>query len=164
MKYFSLLLIILSFVCCAQDGKQTKTISQKNLVGIWQADNNKESAAWDDVYRFFEDGKFIYNPSQYDGLKRILVITGKYRIVENSLHLKIDSTTEIVGGYLIRSTITTLSDSWEITGGEIKEFKQLDKGEQIIELQHCQNKPSEAICILMDNRSYYKMQSDATKY
>ncbi|MDZ4204208.1 MAG: hypothetical protein U1C46_05260 [Bacteroidales bacterium] len=164
MKYLSVLFIMFSFSCCAQNCQQKNYITPNELIGIWQADNNEESSAWFDVYRFFDNGKFIFNPNQYDGLKRVLSITGKYRIVDNYLYLKINSTTEIVGGYIVRSTITVFSDSWEIEGGEIKEFEHPNIDEEVVKVQQYQIDASNEISIILDNRKYYKMQSDPTKY
>lgn len=164
MKYLSILLILSSYNCFAQNCTQNNIIDKNELIGIWQADTTEESDAWLDVYRFFENGEFIFNPNQYDGLKRILAINGKYRIVGNNLYLKVSSTTEIVGGHLVRSTIETLSDSWAIEGGQIKKFEQPNKDEEVIEISQHKNTNSKDSFIMLDNRKYYKMRNDPTKY
>lgn len=93
---------------------------------------------------------------------RSMLVT--YRIVKNRLYLKVTSTTEIEGGHTVRSTITTLSDSWEIVGGKEKVVKQPGKEEEVIEIQRCNNNILKEICLVLDGRKYYKMQNDPTKY
>lgn len=164
MRFLSVIFILFSLSLYGQNCLQEDIHKPSELIGIWQADNNEDGSAWPDVYRFFDNKKFIFNPNQYDGLKRIFAINGTYRIVENKLYLKVISTTEIEGGHIVRSTITTLSDSWEIVGGKEKEVKQRNKDEEFIEIQQCNNDISKESCIILDGRKYYKMQNDPSKY
>jgi hypothetical protein len=165
MRLLFLLCILLPINSCAHRQQRVDTgISNSELIGIWQADNNDEGSGWSDVYRFFNDGKFIFNPSQYDGLKRIIAINGTYRIKDNILYLNITSTTEMFGGNIVRSTLTTLSDSLEISGGRINEVKYPDREEELIEIQDYLVIEIKKTFIVLDNRRYFKMRNDPTEY
>jgi len=164
MRYLLLFFASLSTNCIAQNFVYKSEISQKDLIGIWQGDNDIDGSAWQDVYRFFGNGYLVFNPSQYDGLKRILAIHGHYRVLDNTLHLKVDSTSEVVGGYLVRSRILTKSDGWEIEGGELKVIKHPDIEEEEIELQQERSISSKYRCITIDGRKYFKMSDDPKNY
>lgn len=157
---FSVLFIIITFECCGQSSSSADKI---DVVGVWQAEAYDESAAWPDAYQFFTDKKFVFNFSQYDGSKRILRINGTYKIENGSLLLQVQSTIEAVGGYLTRSTITSLSDSWELTDYSVQEVKQNNKEPEVIKLKKCEGSyPKE--CFLLDGRKYFRMDTDPTKY
>ena len=158
IKFF---LIIIAFECCGQSSPSST--GKMDIVGVWQAERYDEAAAWPDAYQFFADYKFVFNFSQYDGSKRILRIVGTYKIENGTLLLQIESTVEAVGGYLTRSTITSLSDSWELTDYSVQIVKQTNKEPEVVKLKQCEGTyPKE--CLLLGGRKYFRMDKDATKY
>lgn len=94
---------------------------QNSLTGKWQVKTNKISSAFLDSYSFISnDSTFIFTPSQYNGLNRVLEISGKYSLKQDSIFFYIKSTKEYVGGYPIRSRTTTLADTWELIDGKVE--------------------------------------------
>lgn len=157
-----LLLIFVLLDCCAQSNKN-ESENGYDLVGVWQADRYDEAAAWPDTYQFFSDGKFVFNFSQYDGSKRILRILGTYRLETGKVYLKVEFTEEAVGGYLTRSTITSLSDTWELTDFLVEMVKQSNSEDEIVNMEACKEQyPKD--CLLLDKRKYYRMSRDPEKY
>jgi hypothetical protein len=159
IKCSALLFIIFTFECCGQGSSK----GDKDIVGVWQAEAYDESAAWPDAYQFFADKRFVFNFSQYDGAKRILRINGTYSIANDSILLSIESTVEAIGGYLTRSTTTTLSDSWELEDYSVQTIKQNNKESEVIRIRKCDTSyPKE--CLIFAGRKYFRMDKDPTKY
>jgi len=155
-------LVMLSLYSCAQEKKANSNINY-DFVGVWQSDGFLESAAWPDAYQFYPDGRFVFNLSQYDGSKRILKIIGKYRVEGENLYLKVKFTEEAVGGRMTRSSTTTLSDSWELTDFTVERKEQKGSDEEVIKIGACDGE-SPKDCILLDGRSYFRMDKDPEKY
>jgi hypothetical protein len=159
---YKILLLMIAIGSCGQStsGKVNPSL---DLVGVWQAERYDEADAWPDTYQFFADGRFVFNFSQYDGSKRILRINGSYSTKGDSVVLNIESTLEAIGGYLTRSTITSLSDTWELNDYSVQTVKQNNKEPEIIKVRDCQTTfPKE--CRLFDGRKYFRMDKDPTKY
>src|SRR5579872_2427390 len=107
-------------ICCFYMQDACGQLRKTDLLGSWQADHAELTSMSLDTYHFYRTGRFVFNPNAYNGLNRIISIVGRYSINKDSLFLIPDSTEELIGGYPIRSMITTLSDTWEITDGKIK--------------------------------------------
>ena len=127
--------------------------STKNIVGLWQEKDSVVTSMYHDTYRFGLNGKFVFKPNEYDGLNRIVSLIGTYKIKKDKLLLLPSQMKELIGGYPIRSEITTLSDTWEIQGARIKIIKLKKRVNQIANLKISQN----GTFILIDNRIYYKV-------
>ena len=93
----SLLISLLIFIFLS-----TNCISG-NLVGIWQKSTSEISSGYLDSYLFFSDGTFRFNTNQYDGLRRVLSIGGKYKIENEKIIFIIEYTIEVIGGVFERS-------------------------------------------------------------
>lgn len=128
--------------------------STKNIIGLWQENDSVVTSMYRDTYRFELNGKFVFNPNEYDGLNRIISIKGTYKIKKDKLILLPSHMKELIGGYPIRSEITTLSDTWEIQCAKIKTIKLKKRVTQIANLKISQNASS----ILIDNRTYFKVE------
>jgi hypothetical protein len=105
-----------------------------------------------DIYQFFNNGKFIFKPNEYNGLNRVISINGTYKIKGDTLFLIPYFTKEVVGGSPIRSESTTLSDTWELINGHIKTFvcKKISQP-VIIKIDTSGN------TIFLDNRKFYRI-------
>lgn len=95
---------------------------KNNLTGKWQAESKELTSMNLDTYQFLNNGRFTFEPDGYNGLNRIISISGRYKIKGDTLLLTPEFTKEITGGYPVRSESTTLSDTWEIIQGQIKTF------------------------------------------
>ncbi|MGA3014637.1 MAG: hypothetical protein ABSD71_11475 [Bacteroidales bacterium] len=164
MKALLVLIIFPLLISFDSFCQQKNVITQEELIGIWQVNSDEIASGWLDSYRFFGNKEFIFSPNQNDGLRRIISIKGTYRIANNKLYLKVISTDELEGGHFERSHITTLSDTWEIAGGVIKNLIQPTREEEVVEMKRCNNETSKKTCILFDGRKYYKLENDPLNY
>jgi uncharacterized protein YxjI len=127
--------------------------TKNKLIGKWQAESLEITSMYHDSYQFFSDGRFIFKPDEYDGLRRIISINGTYKIKRDTLFLTPEFTKEVTGGYPIRSESTTLSDTWEIIQGQTKTFpcKKRLRQSAIIEINP-DNKS-----FTLDERKFFKV-------
>lgn len=144
------LLISLNSLC------QT-SVNNKNIIGIWQAETNEVSSANLDTYKFYKNNKFVFEPSQYDGLKRIVKIAGTYKIHNAKIVFYVNSLTELIGNKIERSMITTQSDSWAIEGGKLvtKKIKSLPQEAKLEFLGSIEGNKN---CLKIDARLFYKIK------
>lgn len=146
-KYFFLIVLIVIF------NSSFGQISSVKILGLWQSETSEVTSMYFDTYQFLKNSKFIFQPNGYNGLNRVLSIEGNYEIKGDSIILTPHFTRELVGGYPVRSMITTLSDSWEIEGGKIKRIQYKKKIGQTATIKLCET----ADCILIDERKFYKV-------
>jgi hypothetical protein len=147
MKIAIVLLYFLTFLNVTYSQEKNK------LLGKWQAETSELTSMNFDTYQFSSDGKFIFNPNAYNGLNRIINISGQYQIKGDTLFLTPEYTKEITGGYPIRSESTTLSDTWEITGGQSKTLPCKKRVKQLTILKISSDNKT----FLLDKRKFYKV-------
>ena len=138
-------------------------ILNNTIAGIWQAESNEESAAWLESYTFTEKFRFIFRTSQYDGLRRIIGITGSYRIDKDLIYFKADSIIETYRGHLERSKTETLNDSWSFENDSIRTVK-IKSDEESASIEICEKNKTNTPCIMIDKRIYYRMKTDPKEY
>lgn len=133
-------------------------LEQENnaIKGTWQLGTNEVSSASYDTYTFIQNNKFEFTPSGYNGLNRIIKITGTYKIEDNLILFKVLIIMELVGGKIERSMTTTLSDSWAIDGGKLI-TKKVNVAEQKATFNFCKPEDDNQNCIEIDNRRYFKV-------
>jgi heat shock protein HslJ len=146
---FSLFISICSFC-------QTSVEEKSQLQGTWQEVNSEVSSNYHDTYTFFQNNKFEFTPTGYNGLNRIIKISGTYKIEENQIKFNVQKITELVGGKIERSRITTLSNSWAIDGGKLV-TKKVNEIEQIATFNFCKTKDANPNCFEIDNNRYFKV-------
>lgn len=132
------------------------TYSQQNnkpFIGLWQAEQVDVTSMYHDTYKFLESGKFIFKPDEYNGLNRIISISGVYKIKGDTLFFTPELTKELIGGYPVRSESTTLSDTWEIVGGDLKTIVCKKKIKQFAIIKFSQN----GQCLFIDERKFYNI-------
>lgn len=130
------------------------SFGQKNqLIGKWQAESATITSMYFDSYQFLPNGRFIFNPNAYNGLNRIVSIEGRYKFKNDVLYMTPLFTREIVGGFVIRSESTMLSDTWEIIRGNKKKILIKKKFEQKASLKINTNKTFE-----LDGRLFFKIE------
>jgi len=143
------------FVCACTVVNVTFGQVTKILIGKWQTESAEVTSMYHDSYQFFKDGKFAFKPDEYNGLNRIISINGTYKVKGDTLFLIPLFTEEIVGGHFIRSESTTLSDTWEIIGGQEKKvlINKKDKQSGVLKIG-IDNKE-----FTLDDRKFYKVSS-----
>jgi hypothetical protein len=142
------------FVCYFYGHTVYAQFTKDSLRGIWQADKVEVTSMYWDTYHFFDNGRFVFKPNEYNGLNRIISIVGKYTVSENKLYLTPDSTEELIGGYPARSEITTLSDTWEIRDGKAKMVACKKKIKQTVIIKALPNEQA----IFLDQQKYYRVE------
>jgi hypothetical protein len=69
------------------------------MVGIWQKGGHGFAAGWDDNFRFFSSGRFIFNFSQMDPAKRELRFLGLWQVLADTMDLVIEQREILFGGH-----------------------------------------------------------------
>ena len=153
-KHLTLNLVILLLLSSLPVFSQkTGNFKTENLIGTWQAESNEISSTYLDTY-VFSKNEFTFKPTGYNGLNRIVEIKGSYKLIENKIIFHVNFITEIIGGKIERSMITTLSDSWAIDGGKLVTKKTKSDAQTAI-LESC-----EPECLIIDKRKFYKINDD----
>jgi hypothetical protein len=135
-----------------------------DILGVWQYESKEIGSAWLDTYQFFSDGTFIFNLSQYDEIKRIIAIKGHYRLTKEAICFKVEYTTELVGGHIVRDNLTSIHGSWALSGNFIKkEIKQPDTKDEYAPISFLKESTG-SDCILIDGRKFYRISKDPTAY
>lgn len=149
---FVLVALIISHITMAQ-----------NIVGLWQAATPEVSSGYLETYQFYSNGSFRFNTNQSDGLRRVLSIGGKYKVLNGKLIFTVEYTIEAIGGKLERSHLTTRSDSWSLDGGQIK---QLTLVKPVVEQASLQagKKDKGVDLLLIDSQKYYKVDEDPANF
>jgi len=139
-------------------------LNVNDITGVWQYESCEIGSAWLDTYHFFSNGEFVFNLSQYDEIKRIIAIKGHYRLIKDSIYFKIEYTTELFGGYIVRDNLTKIHGSWALSGNPIqKDIKQSEIREEYATLKFCKEKIG-VPCILIDGRKFYRISNDPKEY
>ncbi len=133
---------------------QTQENKTDWIIGRWQLNQAELTSMNFDMYEFQKSGIFLFLPNSYDGLNRIIEIEGTYSINGDSITLIPTYTKEVFGGYPVRSEVTTLSDTWEIFGGKIKQVKCKKIVPQKVYFNY---NPMERI-LLLNSKKYYKTE------
>jgi hypothetical protein len=144
-----LIFLIFAFTIVNSAFSQVKN----KLIGKWQAESAEVTSMYFDSYQFSKNGQFVFKPNEYDGLNRIISINGTYRLKGDTLYLTPLFTEEIVGGNLIRSESTTLSDTWEIVGGKERKFILTKKSRQAATMKLSEDNK----ILLLDDRKFFKI-------
>jgi hypothetical protein len=107
----------------------------KSIAGYWQEGSPGTSDARPSCYRFFNDGNFSFELSQYDETKRILSLHGTYRIQDGVLLLVITHRFELQGGSVVWNP--QARNGWSIEGGKSVKVIQTNSQEEEISLEAC---------------------------
>lgn len=155
MRRISVIIILLvSFNSICQTSVKN---DNKNIIGTWQTGTNEISSGYLDTYRFYENGKFEFNPTKYNGLNRIVKISGTYKIDSGKIRFNVNSITEIVGDKIERSMTSTLSDSWAIKDGKLV-TRKIKSTQQIATFEYCEAENDKHSCFEIENRMFYKIE------
>lgn len=152
-KLILLLLIIIKCNC----------IHAQSLVGLWQLNTSEVTSGYFDTYQFFSNGTFRFNSNQYDALRRVITIGGKYKVQKNKLTFLVEYTMEKVGGAFKIGDISSGSDSWSITGGQIKRLPLLKTITQYASIE-TDIKDQGADIIKINKAKYYKVDNDPENF
>ena len=113
------LLIVIGIIACLSGNSQNNNV-QDDIIGIWQLSTPEIGSGYLDNYQFFPDGKYVFNINEYDELKHIVSIKGRYIVSKDSLTIEPISLITCSGNKLDRSSSTSMHDSWSLSGTRIK--------------------------------------------
>jgi hypothetical protein len=150
---------VLLLACSAE---KANTLTEKDIVGIWQ-NNPSMAAGWNDTYRFFADGKFIFSYNQMLCDKRTQSYSGTWELTSGDLILNATTQTIVEGGELVPATGSCASD-YEIEGGEVKEtpFTQTFTYSKLTVTPDKENR--ELPTMILDQKNFWKLKDDPEQY
>jgi hypothetical protein len=135
-SYMSILALVTAITLAAPlPGQGSASTLPKSIVGYWQQGGPETSDARPNCYRFFNDGKFSFEFSKYDEIKRITSLHGTYRIKDGELLLVITHRVELQGGTVVWNPQAL--NGWSIEGGKSVRLVQADSHEEEISLEAC---------------------------
>ncbi len=156
MKYY-----IFAFFLYINTSIIAQTVKLEQLYGRWQNKSSSVSAGSLDTYRFYSDGRFIFDLSEYDGSKRIIAIKGHYRLSCDTIFFKVEYTTELLDGEVVRDIENTEHGSWSIQGKvKVVDIKQPQSCESFAIIKICMDK-SDVSCILLDRDKYFRINKNS---
>ncbi len=160
----SIIIVLCIFVFAENSFAQnSKPISSKELIGVWQINTPQEADAWGKCFVFYKNGKYILHYSQYDDIARIKSVQGRYTLRDSSFSLTIESRTEISGGTLVPGSMGFQREEFVLDGGNPIVIKQAKEEPISFYFKNCKGKNG-ARCIEINNNKYYKISSDPNKY
>ncbi|MFA6540602.1 MAG: hypothetical protein WCT99_03295 [Bacteroidota bacterium] len=162
-KIFFTLLSLL--VCDAQvfaQNNRALQITNRNIVGIWQLESSKEASGWGTTYRFYSDGRFIFQESQMMAyyINPIINFGGRYNVKGDSLFTRVEYYHEKTNAKIIRGD--ELSGEWELSGGKIIKNVQLSV-EESAKLENISLKDGIMTFSIYGNK-YYKVSNSPEGY
>lgn len=138
-----------------------QNLEKEDLVGVWQFGSSEISSGWYDNYLFFNNGSFVFNTNQNEGLKRIISIGGTFILKSDTLFLYINYSKELTGGIPTRSN-TVGSSGWAIQNGTVMTIKHKPVKEYLI-IQKGDN-PTNQSYLLLNSIKYFKADDDPNNY
>ncbi|MBI5324391.1 MAG: hypothetical protein HZB41_03790 [Ignavibacteriae bacterium] len=86
-RYKLILLIIIFFGIHISYSKALDF--RKEIIGTWQENDSVISAGYQNLFRFYKDGKVTFHVSDYNNISIIRSVEGEYKINKDSIYLKI---------------------------------------------------------------------------
>ena len=148
-----------------QQLKDSSVVSNKTIIGVWQAGTALVSSALKANFQFYKEGKFVYNTDSYDDLNPLKSITGVYKIEKNTLYLKIKETKQVTGFKVVESEPSFQFGSFRIDGGKVEIIKQNDStySEHSINVDTDKKVPQKK-AIKIDGEVYYKVAGNSDEH
>ena len=150
----AILTLYLYFIAISNSYSQA--ITKDKLKGVWQADTDLVASGYGDNYKFFKNGRFEFEPSEAEGLRRILYFRGNYEIVGDTLKLSPDSIAEMVGGTPEISHIYG-GNGWDMDNGTIKKRKLKKVNTTDLRISTC-GTSTNLECVKIERRRYFKVK------
>ncbi len=167
MKDLARFLSIIAFLSCvfsasiyAQKVSEDKAL-ERRLLGVWQ-DNSAVGSGMADNFQVFASGKYVFNFNQMDATKRVISHSGKWKVSNGKLILKMKRVELWIGGKWVKASGSTATE-YEIEGGKIikkkispKEILELSLDKFVEEELHQTTR--------IDGVKYWKLSDDPTAY
>ena len=147
-KTVFLLISILCFLCS----------KAQNVEGIWQVDNAEIAAGYLYIYKFDKNGEFQFRPTEFDELKRITAIGGKYQIKKDTIYFMVEYIEERLGGLIERNMTAVLNNSWAVY--DCKKCKTTFENIETWTATFSVNNLTDNKYIEIDKRKYYLITAE----
>jgi hypothetical protein len=122
--------LTLTSVLAGQTKKDSCCLSKKDLVGLWQRNNEIVGSGLLENFEFFENDTFVLNLGDMsEDARSIVKLKGKYRLVKDKLYFTITSKTVLEGPIELTDGGISLN-LFSITNGKLKEAPELNPKEQ----------------------------------
>ncbi len=133
---------------------------EDELIGIWHA-GASIGAGYSDLFYFYPDNEFKLAYAQGDEAKRIIDISGNWRISERELILSITQKTVVEGGELVHASPSATSKYRIENGTIVKRVLNTPELETYVlgEIEQATDSPYEKK-IVIDTISYWKVSED----
>lgn len=143
---------------------QKDDFTRNDLIGLWQINTPQIGSSLLEHFRFYKDGKFIYDYNTSDDTRNIINIDGKYRLEGKKLFLTITSLEKRVGGRIIAGGVGTDDYLFVYDNDSVKRI--VEKSPQELDPLFIMkvNKIGNKINIFINNRHYYKISANPDIY
>jgi hypothetical protein len=169
MRQFPVLFFLLVKVFVANTFAQSvgsakgSFISNTEIVGVWQINNSIVGNGLAECFRFYPNGKFIYEYDPSDDTRNIIKLKGHYRIDDNQLFFTVVSRIERAGGKIATGAGGTDEYLFTFDNDIIKEIiEQQPKELDPLIISKVVRKLKQ-INMYINNRRYYKVSADPGK-
>jgi len=151
-------LLVAVIVASPLIGQRNPPIEPNSLIGCWQSDTAEVSDGPTNCYRFFPDGKFIFEFSSYDETKRIVSLHGTYSLKMGLISFVIMSRVEREGGRIERSPQS--ASGWYLRNGKLVTLKQANPEPEETDLALCSKPRQKPLCITIGGSKFFQMSSN----
>jgi len=150
----------------AQIASSTNTIalSKTEIIGVWQINNATTGNGLAECFRFYSNGKFVYEYDPSDDTRNIVKLKGRYRLDDNQLFITILSRVERVGGRIATGAGGTDEYLFTFDNDKIKETIEQGPKELDPLIISKINKKLKQLDIYINNRRYFKVSSNPDKF
>jgi hypothetical protein len=132
--------------------------TQRTLVGFWHHSKTVGNGL-DRAYRFHADGRFVFQFSGFDDIGRIRSLQGRYRFVDDTLYLRVDSRIERTGGNVVRGA-EGYQDEWVLEESAPETVPQPDAGEEALPIRFPRGKPARFVLWDRADWMYYRLSEN----
>lgn len=146
------------------EGQGKQMIAGDKLIGVWQLNDTLIGSGLGKCIRFYNDGKFEIDYSQYDYLGRIREVHGHYHKKNGQLELIAEYRMEEFGGVVVAGSPGFQTEEFVMEGGGIQKIKQ--KPESVLLKVEILNmdRNKQPMTIKIGNNKYCKLSDDPNKH
>lgn len=160
---FVILLISNAFTQIASSTNNS-ALSNTEIIGVWQINNSTIGNGLAECFRFYSNGKFVYEYDPSDDTRKIVKLKGRYRLEDNQLFITILSRVERVGGRIATGAGGT--DEYLFTFDNDKMKETIEQGPKELDplIISKINKKLKRLDVYINNRRYFKVSSNPDKF
>lgn len=164
--FLLLLLKLLDMSVSAQSKKtiDTSVINKNEIIGVWQINNPIIGNGLSECFRFYPNGKFIYEYDPSDDTRNIIKLKGHYRLDYNQLFFTIISRIERAGGKIATGAGGTDEYLFTFDNDKIKETIERTPKELDPVIISKINRTLNRFDFYINNRKYYKVSTNPEKF